>query len=164
VIRLLLIPIAGTIAAFLAVTITRTPREGSDYPLPDLRSNIQKRYETARKAQADAEARKAKENENAHAEEAPPAGDKQPAEAETPAPEEPAPKYVISVDAQGTYRDIDSGDTYASAESLAEALPKRARIVLYNRDGAVTEEQLGAAAESLRKHFEQVQTSYKAPD
>ncbi len=135
-IRLALIPIGGTIAALVAILLAHQPRgEAPEPPLsPPTRAP----------------------------ESSPPPeeGDEPPHEDAPPA--EPM-EFQLELGADGTFLELEHGDSFASLEELTKQLGDvRHTLVLSNGEG-VTEEALDAALAKLRDRF-QVRKVYRAPE
>jgi len=144
--RILLIPIAGTIAALIAITLARQPRgEAAEPELPAYD------YGNAPEHAAPPE----DETEPT----LPPEGDEEPAPAPAPEPRE----FQLRLEADGTVVDSENGTKYASIDKLAEELKDaRHTLVLTNGKG-VTEKALDDALVLLRDHFKVLKV-YSAPE
>ena len=139
-IRLLLIPVGGTIAALIAIALAREPRGAPKAPDPPLFPVT---------------------NPHEEAEEPPiEEGDEPPHEDAPPA--EPT-EYQIEVGADGTFIDLEGRVSFASVEELATELGDVRHTLLLSNGEGVTEEALDAALAKLRDRY-QVRKVYRAPE
>jgi len=134
-IRRLMIPVAGTIAALVAILLAHEPRGTAPAPqippfdFPDAPEHS---------GPADEE------------------------EAPRPPPPEPQ-EFQLELGADGALLDLESGDSFASPDELGEQLGDvRHTIVISNGEG-VTEAALDAVLAQLRDRF-QVRKVYRAPE
>ena len=143
-IRLLWIPVTGTVAALIAILLAHGPRERDSGPtLP--------------------------EDDPAFPElPVPGAGlpdDLNPADEEPPLPPPPEPiEFALRLESDGSFV-AESGETFADADAVAEQLATdarvRNRVILTNGD-KVAEEALDQALTALSGKFE-VRKAYSAP-
>lgn len=148
----LMVPVAGTIAALIAIALAREPRRQDVEPPPSqFPADVPEHGEPF------------PEDEMAPEEEAPPTPPPPPA----PEPQE----FQLELGADGTLVDIKNGRTFASPEKLeAELDAARHKIVITNGQG-VAEAALDAAFTKLRDAKDpggdprfQVRKVYRAPE
>ncbi|MHC4548889.1 MAG: hypothetical protein ACYTEZ_08930 [Planctomycetota bacterium] len=142
-IRLLWIPVAGTVAALIVILLAHEPRGEEPGPAP---------------VEAPPPVTEPPDETE------PP----EPDEAEPPPPPPPPPEaveYQLRLEKDGRLVDIESGRTYADlADVLGQLVAdERVRNRIFLSNGAeVTEEALDRAVETLRDSFE-VRKVYSAP-
>jgi hypothetical protein len=135
-IRRLMIPVAGTIAALVAIVLAHEPRGAPSAPefppfdFPD------------------------------------PPEHAGPVEEEEPPPAEPPPdpqEFQLELGSDGALLDLERGDSFASPDEIGEQLGEvRHTLVISNGEG-VTEAALDAVVAQLRDRF-QVSKVYRAPE
>jgi hypothetical protein len=135
-IRRLMIPVAGTIAALVAIVLAHEPRGAPSAPeippfdFPDVPEH---------------------------------AGPDEEGEEEPPLPPPEPQEFQLELGADGALLDLERGDSFASLEELGEQLgDTRHTLVLSNGEG-VTEAALDAALAQLRDRF-QVRKVYRVPE
>lgn len=148
-IRLLWIPLAGTIAALIVVLWAHEPREEEPPPLfPEPPPTLHDDGSDAPAPEDDEEA-----------EDTPGAETKEP-----PAP--PPSEHYLRLEKDGTLVDLDSSRTFADVAAVVAVLAKdeRVRNRIFLSNGAdVQEAELDRTLESLRGKFE-VRKVYRAPE
>lgn len=135
--RILLIPVAGTIAALVMIAYARQtrgearPPELPPFDFPDAPEHA-----------------------------APPDEEPEP----PPAPREPEPReFQLQLEADGTILDLKSGESFASFDELRETIGEvRHTLVLANGKG-VSREALDEAEARLRDRFKVLKV-YRAPE
>lgn len=141
-IKLLWIPVAGTIAAIVAILLAREPRGDETPPPPEPPP-----FELP------------EELEPGDAPEEPMTEEPEP---EPPAPETPAEMH-IRLGPDGSLLAMDTGERFASVDELKEALGEaRPMLFVGNADG-VAEDALDNVLAQLRDRF-QVRKVYRAPE
>jgi hypothetical protein len=138
VIRLLLIPVGGTISALVAILLAHEPRGEPDAPQPPL-------FPAPTLPES-----------------SPP-----PEEGDEP-PHEDAPtaepmEFQLELGADGTFIDLEGRVSFASVEALAKKLGDVRHTLLLSNGEGVTEEALDAALAKLRDRY-QVRKVYRAPE
>jgi len=160
-IRLLWIPVAGTVAAFIVILLAHEPREEDPAPvfpepppaLPDDASDAPASDLSGRSpggANADDATKPAKKPKP-----------------KAPPPELPPPpeEHFLRLEKDGSLVDLDSSRTFADGAAVIAELVRekvRDRIILSNGEG-VEEAELEQILESLRAKFE-VRKVYRAPE
>jgi hypothetical protein len=144
-IRLLWIPMTGTVAALIVILLTHHPR--GEEPAPDF-------PEPPPALPSDAPEE--------------PVPDSSRPEREQAREPEPAPaEHFLRLEKDGSLVDRDSGRTFADGAAVIAELAKgervRDRIILSNGDG-VEEAALDKLVESLSAKFEEVRKVYRAPE
>jgi len=135
VIRLLAIPVAGTVAALIAISIFRQPRE--DAPDPEGRGP------PVTEARPDVTP---------------------PREPPPEVPDEPPPEsaaepvsFQIELQSDGSLRDLDTQETFANVGELLDALATDEKVrhkVLLTNGADVTEAEFDQALEKLARRFD----------
>ncbi len=147
-IRLLWIPVAGTVAALIAISLTHAPQEDSPYP------NVPPR------------AQRPPEEEVDDAPELPLPPPPTPPSAEPEQPPAPKTEFVIRLHPDGSLEEEASGDLFPDIATLLERLAPadapRPRLVVTNASDEVTEAALDAALAELRGRCD-VRKDYSAP-
>lgn len=159
-IRLLWIPLAGTVAAFIVILLAHEPREEEPAPVfpepppaqPDDAPEVPVPDSSDRSPQG------AKADDASEPEEKP---------APKPPPEPPPPppvEYFLRLEKDGSLVDLDSMRTFAAGAAVIAELADdrtRHRIILSNGEG-VEEAALDKLFDDLRTKFE-VRKVYRAP-
>jgi hypothetical protein len=156
--RLLLIPVAGTIAALVVVLLAHEPREEEPGPIfpeppPALPADTSYAHDSAGGDDLPDDAAEPAE---------------QPEAKPKPPPEPPPPpvsEYYLRLEKDGSLVDLDSSRSFAdSAAAIAALSHKRTRhrIILSNGEG-VAEAALDKLLEGLGAKFE-VRKAYRAPE
>jgi hypothetical protein len=144
-IRLLWIPVTGTVAALIVILLTHAPRE--EEPAPDFPEPPPALPEDA-------------------PEDAVPDDAAEPEEQPTPKPPPPPPtQYFLKLQKDGSLVDQDSARSFADGAAVIAELAHeetRHRILLSNGEG-VDEAALDRLVESLSARF-QVRKVYRAPE
>lgn len=142
-IRLLAIPVAGTVAALIVVLLAHAPRQEQPEPFPEPPAALPE------------DVPEAPTPDHTKPEEKPPA--------EKPAP--PRAEYDLRVEKDGSLVDLATGTTYANGAEVITALAHektRHRIILSNGEG-VEEAALDRLHEILSAKFD-VRKVYRAAE
>lgn len=159
--RLLLIPVAGTIAALVVVLLAHEPREQdpeTDFPLPP------PAVDDSGPAEAHGDAAEPEEQPEAKTEKTAEKGKKKKKE-KREAPPPPQAEYYLRLEKDGSLVDLDSARSFADSAAVIAGLSDkvtRHRIILSNGEG-VEEAALDDLLEGLSARFE-VRKVYRAPE
>ncbi len=159
--RLLLIPVAGTIAALVVVLLAHEPREeepDTDFPMPPPALPDDAPDEDDVPDSSDRSPDGAKADDAADKPEAKP-------EAKPEPPPPPQAEYYLRLEKDGSLVDLDSSRPFPDSAAVIAALghdKTRHRIILSNGEG-VEEAALDKLLEGLSAKFE-VRKAYRAPE